>query len=404
MDFLPRLLENKRVILGLSGSVSIYKALEVLRLLQKLGANVRCVMSESAKEFINPLLFEALSHFKVLDSKSQDWGQNPNNHIEICTWGDVFLLCPASANTINKIANGIADNVLLESFLAFDKIKIIAPSANTKMLENPLTQKSLKILDENGVKIIASQCKELACKTIGNGGLAEPFEIVYTLLREVSKKAFFINKNVLITGGGSKERVDSVRYISNDSSGRMAQSLALIAYFLGAKVTYLGSAFPYILPLKITQIKVEESKDFLKEIEAWQKGKTREDSYLFMAAAISDFICKEPSKEKLKKESIGKEWSLHLVQNTDILKNLDKTKQKTIGFKLESENGMESARKSLENKNLDAVCLNNITNLHNPMNSDSNQIFWITKKAQKDLGFSDKITLAFKILSELENL
>ena len=200
IESLPKLLQDKKIILGVSGSVAIYKSLEAIRILQKLGASVRVVMSKSAQDFINPLLFEAISHYQVLTQETQSWRQNPCNHIELANWGDAFLIAPSTANTLSKIANGIADNVLLESVLAFDKVKLIAPAANTKMLENPATQESLKILQHRGFQIVAPQCKELACQTIGNGALAEPSEITFALIRTLYQTPFWQQCSICVSG------------------------------------------------------------------------------------------------------------------------------------------------------------------------------------------------------------
>lgn len=406
IESLPKLLQDKKIILGVSGSVAIYKSLEVIRILQKLGASVRVVMSKSAQDFINPLLFEAISHYQVLTQETQSWRQNPCNHIELANWGDAFLIAPSTANTLSKIANGIADNVLLESVLAFDKVKLIAPAANTKMLENPATQESLKILQHRGFQIVAPQCKELACQTIGNGALAEPLEITFALIRAFYKNPFWEKCAVCVSGGGSKEAIDSVRFISNFSSGKMGASIALVAYFLGAKVCFLAPQSPFPLPLGIAHHKVESTQDYLGAIMLWQKQLKEipnNNAFLFMSAAISDYIPQEKAQGKLKKQDIGTTWQLNLRENIDILATIPKL-QKTIGFKLESHNGITNAKDALKRKNLDAICLNTITQTHNPLESQNNQILFITDKESQDLGFCDKFSLAFKILQQAQNL
>lgn len=408
VESLPKLLQDKKIIVGVCGSVAIYKTLEMIRILQKLGASVRVVMSEVAQEFIKPLLFEAISHYQVLTQDSQNWGQTPLNHIEIAVWGDLFIVAPSSANTINKIANGISDNVLLESFLAFDKNKLIAPAANTKMLENPVTQKSLEILQKLGVQIVLPECKELACGIVGNGALANPLEIVFCALRSLFATPLWSQCEVCVSGGGSKEALDDVRYLSNFSSGKMGTSLALAAYFLGAKVCFVSSKIPYPLPTGIEIKKVESSNDFLDAILAWQeyKSASKEQSFLLMSAAISDYIPICKAQGKLKKQEIGKTWNLQLQQNKDILSSIPKM-QKTIGFKLESSTldlGVKNAQSTLKNKNLDAICLNLITDSSNPLESQNNQIFWIRDSLELDLGFGDKLNLALRILQEAQNL
>lgn len=411
MDFvesLPKLLKDKKVILGVCGSVAIYKSLEIIRILQKLGASVRVVMSQSAQEFIKPLLFEAISHHQVLTQETQSWGQNPCNHIELATWGDVFLIAPSTANTFNKIANGIADNVLLESFLAFDKIKLVAPAANSVMLNNSTTSLN-KILKEYGSHfVIPPQVKELACGTNGYGALADPLEIVFNLLRALLKNSFWENCAVCVSGGGSKEAIDDVRYLSNFSSGKMGSSLALAAYFLGANVCFISSKMPYPLPLDINIQEVESSEDFFNAILSWQKSPfcKSKQSFLFMNAAISDYLPKK-AHGKLKKQEIGEVWNLQLQENKDILATLPKV-QKTIGFKLESqaneEVSLQNAQNALRQKQIDAICLNTITESKNPLESQQNQIFWIQDSSVVDLGFCDKFSLAFKILQQAKNL
>lgn len=401
---LPPLLKDKKIALGVCGSIAIYKSIEILRNLQKLGAKVRIVMSDKSQDFIRPLLFETLSNYEVLCSQTQKWSQSPNNHIEIASWADLFLIAPCTANSINKIAYGIADNILLESFLAFDKTKLIAPAANTKMLENHATLESLEILKQRGISIINPQSKELACKQIGNGALAEPLEITYQVIRAFYQKDFWQDRQIGISSGGSREKIDSVRYLSNYSSGKMGASLALASYFLGANVTYIGSLLPYTLPLAIQTIHTETSQDFLQSIQKWQNSSTsNKRPFLFMSAAISDYIPKNPLNYKLKKEQIGEEWNLSLEKNIDILQSLS-PKQYTIGFKLESQNGIQNATKALQEKHLDAICLNEITQDFTPLNSQKNHIVWIDKTGKKDLGECDKFSLALKILQEAENL
>lgn len=401
---LPPLLKDKKIALGVCGSIAIYKSIEILRNLQKLGAKVRIVMSDKSQDFIRPLLFETLSNYEVLCSQTQKWSQSPNNHIEIASWADLFLIAPCTANSINKIAYGIADNILLESFLAFNKTKLIAPAANTKMLENHATLESLEILKQRGISIINPQSKELACKQIGNGALAEPLEITYQVIRAFYQKDFWQDRQIGISSGGSREKIDSVRYLSNYSSGKMGASLALASYFLGANVTYIGSLLPYTLPLAIQTIHTETSQDFLQSIQKWQNSSTsNKRPFLFMSAAISDYIPKNPLNYKLKKEQIGEEWNLSLKKNIDILQSLS-PKQYTIGFKLESQNGIQNATKALQEKHLDAICLNEITQDFTPLNSQKNHIVWIDKTGKKDLGECDKFSLALKILQEAENL
>lgn len=396
-----QILKDRKIILGVSASISIYKSIEIMRLLQKIGASVRVVMSDKAREFISPIIFESLSGNLVLTKDSQSWSNPPLNHIEIGQWGEVFLLAPISANSINKLSYGFSDNVLLESFLAFSGKKIIAPSANTNMIENKITQESIKKLESIGIDIIGPQSKELACKMVGRGALSDVLEIVYRTIRSLLLDSSFINKDICISAGGSKERIDSVRYISNFSSGKMGSSIALAAYFLGARVSVVGE-IPFIIPQDIVFNKARSTKEYLSYIEKWQHSiKIKKDSILFMCAAISDYVPLNISDTKLKKLEIGKEWNLKLKENIDILKSISKN-QITIGFKLESSNGIKSAIDALNEKNIDAICLNEMSN--NPLNSDENEINFITKDKNIKFNRDNKISLAFKILYEAINL
>ena len=392
-----QILKDKKIILGVSASISIYKSIEVMRLLQKCGASVRVVMSDRAREFVSPIIFESLSGNLVLTKDSQSWSNPLLNHIEIAKWGDVFLLAPISANSINKLSYGFSDNVLLESFLAFKGKKIIAPSANTNMIENKITQESLVKLESIGVEIISPQSKELACKIVGNGALSDVLEIVYRTIRILLLDLSFVNKNICISAGGSKECIDSVRYISNFSSGKMGSSIALAAYFLGARVSVVGD-IPFIIPQDILLHKAKSTNEYLFHIEKWQHTiDNKKDSILFMCAAISDYVPLSTSDVKLKKSEIGKEWNLKLKENIDILKSILKS-QITIGFKLESSNGLISATNTLSEKNIDAICLNEMSN--NPLNSDDNEIIFITKDKNIKLNKDNKLSLAFRILNE----
>lgn len=229
------LLKGKNILLGVSGSIAIYKALEIVRLFVKAGANVRVIMSEDAKKFVTPLSFETLSSNIVLHEQTQSWA-NDNNHIHINKWADIFLIAPATANTINKLANGIADNLLTSTALASTKQILIAPAANTAMLLHECTQNSLKKLQTFGYKIIDSEDKLLACNDKGIGALANLDTIFYSTVKELLKKLFWEGKKVIVTGGGTVEKIDDVRYLSNFSSGKMAQSLCKALYIYGANV------------------------------------------------------------------------------------------------------------------------------------------------------------------------
>jgi phosphopantothenoylcysteine decarboxylase/phosphopantothenate--cysteine ligase len=210
------LLKDKNILVGISSSIAIYKSLELIRLYIKQGANVKVIMTKAAEKFITPLTFEAISQNKVLCDETESWDKKSiYNHIDIGKWADIFVIAPATANTINKLANGIADNLLTQTVLAYPKLKLIAPAANTNMIQNQITAFSLEKLKNYNFKIISSQIKELACKDVGDGAMAEPDEIFYETSKQLLKDEYWNNREVIISGGGTLEKIYDVRYISN---------------------------------------------------------------------------------------------------------------------------------------------------------------------------------------------
>lgn len=410
------LLQGKKILLGVTGSIAIYKSLELVRLLTKAGADVRVVMSEAAKKFITPLTFETLSSNKVLDEQSESWSSS-HNHIKTTEWADLFVIAPCSANTIAKLANAIADNMLLQCALAYPHKKIIAPSANTNMLSNPITQGNLKMLAIANYEVIQTQTKELACKTVGDGAMAEPIEIFWHIARELLKEEFWEHRRVVVTGGGTVEKIDDVRYISNFSSGKMASALATALFCKGADVNLIATRFDTDLPKSMHKIDVassEEMLDFVTDsVRIAKKGKLSKPSlitdkpieliqkepYLFMAAAVSDYVPAYAQEGKLKKEMLGSSWSLELKQNVDILKSIDKEGIKVVGFKAEMDAGKakENAASLLTNKGVDAVCLNILSD-DKSFGTDDNEIEFITKNGSAKLPRAGKLSLSFKIL------
>ena len=416
------LLQGKKILLGVTGSIAIYKSLELIRLLSKAGAEVKVVMSEAAKKFITPLTFETLSSNKVLDEQSESWADD-HNHIKTTQWADLFVIAPCSANTIAKLANAIADNMLLQCALAYPHKKIIAPSANTHMLSHPITQANLKMLAIANYEVIQTQTKELACKTVGDGAMAEPMNIFWHISRELLKEEFWEDRRVIVTGGGTIEKIDDVRYISNFSSGKMASALATALFCKGADVNLIATKFETDLPKSMHKIDVTSTDEMLDyvidSVRIAKKGKLskaslitdrpieliQKEPFLFMAAAVSDYIPSFNQSGKLKKEILGSSWSLELKQNVDILKSIDKTGIKVIGFKAEmdAEHAKENATALLENKGVDAVCLNILSD-DKSFGTDDNEIEFITKDSSLKLPRADKLSLSFTILQNAKEL
>lgn len=414
------LLKNKNILVAVTGSIAIYKSLELIRLYIKAGANVKVIMTEGAKKFITPLTFEAISQNKVLHEESESWDKSQDyNHIDIGKWADIFVLAPISANTINKLAYGIADNLLTQTVLACTKRKLIAPAANTNMLKNPITSQNIKKLIGFGFEIISSQTKELVCKDVGDGAMADPEDIFYSTAKELLKDDYWDNRKVVLTGGGTVEKIDDVRYISNFSSGKMASSLALSLYLKGADVCLISSRGHENLPKGIHIIEAQSSYDMyealIDEIRVAQKEKlikasatnpeailVEKQPYLFMVAAVSDYLPKEVQKGKLKKDFIGANWNLELKQNIDLLDSIDKTGIISVGFKAEMDEtiAFENASNMLKNKNLSAVCLN-VLDDKNTFGSSQNSIELIYEDESFNFD-GEKLDISVDILDNLK--
>lgn len=398
-------LTGKSVLLGVTGSISVYKACDLARLFIKAGAQVHVVMTASAERFVSALTFEALTRNPVLTETSESWSSEMN-HIDIGKKCDVFVVAPATANTINKLSQGIADNILTQTVLAFRGQMIVAPAANTQMLLNPYTAQSLSVLPDSDYRIIQPQEKLLACGDLGNGALAEPSEIFFETAKVLLTENFWKDRSVVVTGGGSREKIDEVRYISNFSSGKMAKALCLSLYLRGADVTYLTSMGNGDLPSSINTIYFEDAAALLSYTQDALSASNREkEPYLFMVAAVADFTPKLPQEGKLKKSMLGEAWNVELKQTADILSSIDKSGIKTVAFKAEmnSQEGLNNAVALLSKKDVDAVCYNLLKDATS-FGGDTNEITFITKEEQISLGREDKLTLANKILSQAQKL
>ena len=416
------LLSGKRVLVGVTGSIAVYKSLELVRHFIKAGAEVKVVMSDAAKKFVTPLSFETLSRHQVLDEASESWWSE-HNHIQTGEWADLFVIAPCTANTLNKLAGGIADNMLLQTALAYPGITLLAPSANTNMLYNPITEASLTILRRANYRLVGTQTKELACQTVGDGAMADPLEIFWQSARILLGDSFWQDRRVIVTGGGTVEKIDDVRYISNFSSGKMASALAAALYLKGADVTLIATRKEPALPLDIHIRDVESSEQMLERlndaVSHAKKGKMVPESsatdasleliqktpYLFMAAAVSDYVPGAAREGKLKKTTIGERWSLDLRQNVDILSSVDKTGMVTVAFKAEmdSATAVKHASAMIDKKAVDAVCLNLLAD-SNSFGTPDNQIDFITAREVHSLPKADKLSLSLKVIRHAQEL
>jgi len=415
-------LKNKTILLGVTGSISAYKSCDLARLFIKAGASVHVVMTPSAERFVSALTFEALTRNAVLTESSESWASTLN-HIDIGKQCDVFVIAPATANSINKMSKGIADTILLQTALAFNKTLLIAPSANTNMIEHHYTVGSLKMLGVNEVRIIASQSKLLACGDTGNGGLAEPLEIFHQTAKALLEEEYWRDRKVVVTGGGTREKIDEVRYLSNFSSGKMANALATALYLRGADVCLITTKEHRAIPLEIYTIDVEsaeEMRDYtIDAVRVSKKGKMskatmnssepihliQKKPYLFMASAVADFTPRFPQTGKIKKSTIGESWKIDLKQTDDVLQKVNKLGLFTVAFKAEmdSEKGLANAKKSIDEKGVDAVCYNYLKDRES-FGTEDNRITFITQEESCYLGDASKLDLSFKILEESAKL
>ncbi|WP_096020729.1 bifunctional phosphopantothenoylcysteine decarboxylase/phosphopantothenate--cysteine ligase CoaBC [Campylobacter lanienae] len=386
-------MKNRDILLAVCGSISFYKAYEILSLLKKDGANVRVLLSDGALKFTTPVGFEALSN-GVLSSLNESWADNLT-HISFSK-NDLIIIAPATANSINKIALGIADNIFLQTILAASCPKIIAPAANNHMLENPATIRNLEILKNDGFIIVEPIAKTLACLDYGKGGLNEPWLIVETAKRVLNQDEFYKGKKVIITGGPTTEKIDDARAITNHSSGKMSKALADSFYYAGADVVFISSV-DFNTPYKM--IKFKSSNELLNALNS---QKVTQNDILIMCAAVSDFICLNPKDGKIKKDKMGDKIELKL--NIDILKNLNLNCKK-IGFKMEMDpqNALNNAKNMLIDKNLDAVCLN-ILNDKIKFGSNQTQISFITKDSTTQTDFATKELVASQITELVKNI
>ncbi|KAA6511894.1 bifunctional phosphopantothenoylcysteine decarboxylase/phosphopantothenate--cysteine ligase CoaBC [Helicobacter pylori] len=411
-----RLLENKRVLLLVSGSIAAYKSLELTRLLFKSGASIQVVMSKGAKKFIKPLSFEALSHHKVLHDRNEKWYYNHqnklhHNHIACATSADLLIFAPLSANSLSKIAHALADNTISATFLACASPKILAPSMNTNMLNSPIIQSNLKRLKDSNHIILDTKNALLACDTKGDGAMAEPLEILFKATQTLLKDAYFENREVIVMGGASVEKIDSVRVISNLSSGIQASALALSLYFKGAKVTLIASNFPTPLPKEITSVLVSDTTSYENALNNAAKNLQKHalKPLLFNLAAISDYVPKISFNHKLKKSELGETLNVECVQNKDLLASINPNQFVKIGFKAEDDqqNAIKNAQNLLKpsqdnGKDCSVAALNLIKDSR-PFGSLENELWLFSHKKTQKIPSMNKLEASFKILDFIKD-
>jgi len=348
------MLQDKHILLGVSGGIAVYKAIELASLLTKAGAQVKTIMTANAMEFVSPLSFKSITKqsvsYKLFDEDA------PIEHISLADWADIFIIAPATANIIGKIANGIADDLLSTSIMAGKAKKIIVPAMNINMYENPIVQKNITFLKTNGYLIMEPETGYLAGGIIGKGRFPDPVEILDFIKISSLTEMVLQNKKVLITAGASREKIDPMRFISNRSSGKMGISLAKTAYVMGAEVKFIHAYIEDKIPYYIEAVKAETANEMYNAV----MNIYADYDIIIMCAAVADYTIENPATEKIKKAN---NMSLSLVRTKDILFELGQIKhdnQLLIGFAAESENIIENGMSKLIKKNCTCIVANSL--------------------------------------------
>ena len=381
------MLNQKKVAVYVTGGIAAYKALLFVRLLIKEGAQVKVAMTQSACQFVSPLTFQVLTKEKVMVETFDENDPSVVQHIHFAVWTELAIVIPATANTIAKIAHGIADNFVTSAFLATTAPKVIVPAMNEHMWENPTTLRNCAQLQKDGVIMIEPSEGFLAEGYLGKGRLPEPEEVLQQIkelnLFEEEDKSLF-GKKVLITAGGTKERIDPVRYISNDSSGKMGYALAEDAVKKGAEVILISATTALPIPNGVKMEYVESAREMQEKV----LNHFSSVDITIMVAAVSDYRVKEPATQKMKKTDDEDEITLTLVKNPDILKQLGSLKkegQTVIGFAAETHQVIEFAKQKLVKKNADFIIANDVSDQSIGFGSDMHQVTILSKNGEEIL-------------------
>ena len=394
------MLEGKKILLGISGSIAAYKTAALTRLFVKAGAQVKIVMTPAARDFVTPVTLATLSKNPVqsqfIKGDKGEW----TNHVELGLWADVFLIAPATANTLAKMAHGLCDNLLLASYLSARCPVIVAPAMDLDMYAHPATQTNLKTIAAFGNLIIEPNSGELASGLDGKGRMAEPEEIFQFIKNQVNQAAELIGKQILVTAGPTYEHLDPVRFIGNHSSGKMGFAIAEELANKGAKVILIAGPSQMQLKNKnITRIDVQSAEEMLNAtLKHFKKSEVA-----VLSAAVADYTPEKVSAQKIKKS--GDTLQLKLKKTTDILKELGRLKTKKqllIGFALETENELANAKVKITEKNLDFIVLNSLKNKGAGFGVDTNKIQIIHKDGKMhNFELKSKSAVAVDIVEQL---
>ena len=399
------ILSGKNILLGISGGIAAYKSIFLLRLFIKKGANVQVIMTPSAKDFVTPLTLSTLSNRPVLSEFFDKKNKNAvwNNHVDLGLWADLFIIAPATSNTLSKMASARADNLLLATYLSSKCPVYFAPAMDLDMHKNLANQENIKKLEDFGKKHIPVNSGFLASGLEGEGRMSEPQEIIDFISQDIKKELKLYNKNVMITAGPTYESIDAVRFIGNFSSGKMGFALAKTASKLGANVTLIsGPSSENLIDDNIKIINVVTADQMFAEV----KKHFSFSDISIMSAAVSDYKPKNTVNTKIKKENENI-LSIELVENIDILKYLGLNKSKEqilVGFALETDNEIINAKSKINKKNLDAIVLNSLRDEGAGFGHDTNKISYINSSGLiKKFKLKSKDKVSVDIFIEIIN-
>lgn len=395
------MLKGKTILLGVTGGIAAYKSASLASMLVKAGAEVRVLMTENAKNFINPITFESLTGHKCVSDTFDRNFEFKVEHIALAKKADAVIIAPATANVIAKLAHGLADDMLTTTVLACTCPKIVAPAMNTAMYENPITQDNIEILRKYGMEVVEPACGHLACGDTGAGKMPEPEVLFEYLLKFCALPKDMKGMKVLVTAGPTQEAIDPVRYITNHSSGKMGYNLARMCMLRGAEVTLVTGKCAINPPMFVETVPIVSARDMYEAVVS----RTGEMDVIIKAAAVADYRPSQVAQEKVKKSDDN--MSIALERTDDILKYLGEHKKEgqfLCGFSMETENMIENSRKKLEKKNLDMIVANNLKEKGAGFETDTNIVTMITKEMQKELPIMGKDAVAGCILDEIMEL
>lgn len=395
------MLKDKNILLGVTGGIAAYKIANLASMLKKQGANVKVIMTENACQFITPMTFETLTAQKVYTDTFDRNFEFKVDHIELGKWADVFLIAPATANVIGKLANGIADDMLTTTALAMRCPILVSPAMNTAMFENKVVKHNIMKLRTYGMDIIMPASGHLACGDTGAGKMPEPEMLLEYIKRGVYRKKDLVGKKVCVSAGPTREAIDPVRYISNNSTGKMGVEIAKMAAYRGAKVSLIMGPSNVFVPDFINKIDIKSAEDMYEEI---MKISDSQD-IIIKAAAVADYTPANYSDEKIKKKD--GDLSIELSRTKDILKELGERKENNpkkqfiCGFSMETENMEENSKNKLAKKNADMIVANNVKVDGAGFGTDTNVVTIFTKDNEIRLDKLSKTEVAEKIFDEI---